>query len=549
MLSVIVSSLSLVVIVIVTVVLVNKSYDEESKRKTEMRKVVDQINTVNTTASDIEKSQNNTLKDINTGITGLRSDVATVQKDYAKKADLANEVISKKGAFDTVSVGGKSILSHDEKTGLNIKLGVDDKAASIVGFDASDLGKRMRVGTELALFESAKDKSFTDFDVKGDVFVKTESDKARLMLQNGKGPGIVLKENKVGIGADPKHANLDVNGSLAITGDSLYMGIEGENAQKALSVKDGMLHLNPDGNYAAGVNVNSDIVFGGNVVFKNATLKAADGNKGIVLQGDKLGVGRAPFAHSLEVEGDVGIMGKSLYMGDKDQTALSVDQDMLYLNKGQKLKSINVEGDMVLTNSLTQDEVSITNPSSLKFKVGQSAKNLPLDPVFEVHPYGTITTGMAWGDAYISGNSYIDNTYTNRNIIANDNLDFWTMYHNNDQHLVFNPGELTTLNSTGEASGVMNITKDGSIISKGDGTYAGSVTADKGFATDGTISGRQLCLKTAADPLCLQQDDVTYLIQQAQLYRTGTVPATKEEITLLNNKLANLQDQITALRV
>jgi hypothetical protein len=533
MLSVIVSSLSLVVIVIVTVVLVNKSYEQESNRVSEMRKVVDQINTVNNSALDVEQKQNNTINDINNGMVNLKKDIATVQKDYVNKADMANEVVSKKGSFDNLSIAGKSMLSYDEKNGFNIKLGTDNTANSIVGFDTSDIGQRMRVGTELSLLQSGKNGSFTDFDTAGDVFVKTESDKARLMLQNGKGPGIVIKENKVGIGADPKYANLDVNGSLAITGDSLYMGVHENQAQKAFSVKDNMLHLNPDSNYTGGVNVNSDIVFGGNVILKNGSMKTPDGKNGIMFEGN-----------NLKVTGDVDIMGHNLRMNNKN--ALGVDKDILYLNKDKTFKRINLEGDMVWTNNLNKDEVSITNPSGLKFRVGQSAKNLPIEPIFEIKPEGTVTKGKTWGDAYIGKNAYIDNTYTNRSIIGNDKLNYWTVYHNNDKSLVFNPGELNTLNSTGEASGVMNIGNDGSIISKGSGTYSGPVTA-KGFTTDGVINARQLCLKTSAGPLCIQQDDVNYLIQQAQLYRTGTLPATKQEITLLNNKLVNIQEQITAL--
>lgn len=546
MISVLVSSLSLVVIVVVTVVLVNKSIDDESKRKGEMRRLVEQVNTVNDSGFDIETKQNNTITEVNKSIDALRQSQAT----FVKKSDISNEAVSKVGTFNDANVsnnltlGGKSILSHNDKDGLNLR--IDNN--KIVGFDTTNSSKRFSLGSEFSLINSGKDKAFTDFDVAGDIFLKTENDKARMILQNGaKGPGIVLSGNKVGIGADPKYTNLDVKGNMAVMGDGIYMGADKDGKPfNAISVKDNAMTIKAD----KGINIPSDVVFGGNIILTNASLKSSEKDKGMTLKDGKVGIGMEPKTNTLDVGGDVGITGNNIYMGgDKQHRAFNIEDEMLFINKEGSLKSVNIDGNLNITNKNYNNKVSVSSPSDVEFKIGQSVNNLPVPPIFKLGKDGAVVDGKVWGDSYIGQTSYIDNVYNNRGLYANQKGNFWTIYNNNDKSLVFHPEELTTLNSTGEASGVFNLLQDGTIKSKAGAVFDGKVEVQGNIGTNGTLTGRQLCLKTSADPLCLQQEDILYVRQQGEKFRSGEVPATQAQVTLLNHQFQYLQDQITALRM
>lgn len=545
MISVLVSSLSLVIIVVVTVVLVNKSIDDDSKRKSEMRKLVDQVNTVNDSAVDIETKQNTTIGGVNSSVANLRKDVASIQTDYLKKTDIADTVKSKAGAFETVAVNGKSVISHDEKDGLNFKIG----DAKIAGFDASGGGKRMLIGSELSLSQTGKDKAFTEFDTTGDVFLRTETDKARLVLQNGpKGTttGMVMKGNKVGFGAEPKYTSFDIAGNMAVMGDGIYMGADKDGKPfNAISVKDNAMTIQAE----KGVTFNNDVVFGGSVILNNANIKGSATDKGIYLKGGKIGIGMEAKTYPFETAGDIGVKGDNLFMGkDKYHNVMNIKDEMLFINNDGTLKSVNMNGNISLTNSGSDDNVSVAVPGQLQVKVGKSVNNLPVAPSLEVKTDGIYTPGNVWGNEFIGGMGKIDNLYANRSIYGNKNNDYWSMYNNNDKNLVFNPGELTTINSTGEESGVFNITTKGDVIASGGANFTGVIKTRGNMESDGTLNARALCLKTAAEPMCLEQDDISYVKQQGASYRSGTVPASQSDITLLNQQITNLQDQITALR-
>jgi hypothetical protein len=161
---------------------------------------------------------------------------------------------------------------------------------------------------------------------------------------------------------------------------------------------------------------------------------------------------------------------------------------------------------------------------------------------------GLYTPGKVWGNEFIGGMGTIDNVYANRSIFGNKNGDYWTIYNNNDKNLSFNPGEMTTVNSTGEESGVFNISRTGDVLASGCARFIGNIDTRGNILSDGTLNARALCLRTAAEPMCLEQDDIFYVKQQGASYRSGTVPASQSDITLLNQQITNLQDQITALR-
>lgn len=564
MISVLVSSLSLVVIVVVTVVLVNKSIDDETKRKTEIRRIVDQVNTVNDSGYDIETKQNNTIMEVNKSIDALRSDVKSYYNTFAKKSDFENEMVSKVGKFDDLStknlkldsdnlaLGKKTILSHNEKDGFNVQL----DGNKIVGFDTNNSSKRFALGSEFSVINSGKNKAFTEFDVAGDVFVKTESDKARMILQNGdKGPGIVLSGNKVGIGADPQFATMDVNGDLAVMGEGIHMGADKYGKpQKMIGIKDNAMTIQADNGItmqsAKGIKIPSDVVFGGNIMMTNANIRSSETDKGITFKDGKVGIGMVPKTNTLDVAGDVGINGDNIFLGsEKQHRALNIEDNKIFVNKDGTLKSVNIDGNLNLTNQNFNNRVSVSSPSDVEFKIGQSINNLPVPPILRIGKEGTIVDGKVWGDSYIGQTSYVDNVYNNRGLYANQNGGFWTIYNNNDKSLVFHPEELTTLNSTGESSGVFNLLQDGTIKSKAGAIFDGKVEVQGSIGTNGTLSGRQLCLKTSADPLCLQQEDILYVRQQGEKFRSGEVPATQAQITILNQQIQYLQDQISGLRM
>ena len=551
MISVLVSSLSLVVIVVVTVVLVNKSIDDEGKRKFEIKRIVDQVNTVNDSGVTIEAKQNQAIVDINKSIEAQR----VANNNFVRKVELEQGIDTKKingkdAKFETVSFGTSTILSQNEKDGLNVQ--VDGK--KLIGFDTKDKNKRFSLGSEFSVINSGQDKVYSSFDMAGDVILKTENDKARMMLQNGiKGPGVVISGNKVGIAKDPVNANLDVDGNLAISGEGIYMGMDSTGKPyNMINVTKNAMTLNaPNGlTFASdkGINIPSNVAFGGNVYMSAGNIRSSANDKGLVFKNSKVGIGMDPMDNVLDVAGNVGVYGDNIYLGQKKQNVLSSsDTDKLSINKGGVAKNIDMTGDITLINP-KNNSVVINSPSGIEFKVESTANIQATLPVMKVGKEGAAIRGNIWGDKLISGSSSIEDVYTNRSILQNKRGESWTLYHNNDKNLVFQPQELNTKNSTGEHNGVFNIMPDGTIKSMAHGKFTGSIDALGDISSKANVTGQKFCYTNTADPLCLEQDDAFYIKALGKKFKAGQIPASAEQITMLDQKIAYLQDQIIALK-
>lgn len=492
MISIAVSAISIVLIVVVTVVLINKSYDAESQRKLEMKKVVDQINTINASAASIESKQNTTLAQMDTGLSGMTSNIQTIQNDFVRKVDMTNKVESQSGVFKNILLGSNVAMSSDRTSPFSLRIGGDTSA--IMGFDNTDLGKRMLFGTELSIVQNAKPKTYTGFDEAGDVLVRTSSDKSRLMLQNNMGPGIVLKGNKVGIGADPKFGDLDVNGNVVARGGSFFMGVGADsNALRAMGIVGGdVLSLNPDSKYAK-VTVESDVIFNGNVYMKNGSLQTLGGSNGIVLAGDKVGIGMTPVKSMLEVGGDVGIMGNNMYMGGNGVNVFSMNSNMMHVNRDGTLSGVNFTGDVFLS--------SLKNSSNINMVVGGGAV-----PQMSVTNKGVSVNDM----------------YTQRGMYQNAANKYWTVFNNNNTSLVFNPGEYNSGSGSVEPTGVVSISPDGDIAALGGGSFKSKVDAVGDMSTAGNLYGTEICSRAGGNDICLSFNDISALKRQAQALNTGT---------------------------
>lgn len=490
--SIAVSAISIVLIVVVTVVLINKSYDDESKRKLEMKKLVDQLNTINTSAANIESKQNINLTQIDTGLSGMTSNIQTIQNDYIKKADMANKVESQSGVFKNILLGSNVALSSDGMTPFSLKIGGD--TSSIMGFDSTDVGKRLMFGTELSIVQNTKPKTYTGFDEAGDVLVRTSSDKSRLMLQNNMGPGIVLKGNKVGIGADPKFGDLDVNGSVVARGDSFFMGVGADsNALRAMGVVEGnTLSLNPDSKYAK-VSIESDVIFNGNVYMKNGSLQTVGGSNGILFAEDKVGIGMTPVKSMLEVGGDVGIMGNNLYMGVDGVNVFSMDSNMMHVNRDGALTGISFTGDVSMS--------SLKNSSNISMVVGGG----------DVPQFSVTNKGVNANDVYAQ-----------RGMYQNASNKYWTVFNNNNTSLVFNPGEYNSGSGSVEPTGVVSISSTGDIAALGGGSFKNKVDAVGDLSTAGNVYGTEICSRASGNDICLSFNDISALKRQAQALNTGT---------------------------
>lgn len=531
MISVAVSAISLVVIVVVTVVLVNRSYQEESLRKADLRKVVDQVNSTHDSALAVENQQNTTLTGVNTSIAALRGDVDVVKKEYAKKADLANEVVSKKGSFDSVVLGGKGSIAYDEKAGFSLKEG----ETAVMGFGGG--GKKLLVGSELSLSQ----------DDKGDVRVGTVGDKARLMLQNAAGPGLVLKGNKVGIGADPANGELDVAGSMAVK-DNIYMGVDkdGKPRRALASGADGIFRVNPDKAYSQ-VSMESDVVFGGNVMLKAGGITGADGKGGLSFVNGKVGI-----------IGDAAFTGNTMFLGPSGAPVISGEGDSLVINKDGRFNKVQINGEVSFATGEGKT-AKFTDPTRIEFHAG-STNGVPLQgPTFVVGEYtedatsstviGSRTYGVATADKLVSPMGVVDNQVSKRGVFTNNNDDGWTVMHNDNNDLVFAPSTMTTNTSSGTETGVFNLYKDGTVMSQGDGRFTGMVSSLGNVLAKGNVEGRNVCLTTDGGPLCLEQEELNYIKMLNAQAKSGTQFATRTDVTNLTNQIVGLQDQLRALNI
>ena len=501
MIAIVISVISFLIMVIVTVILVNQSIDSESKRKSDMRRVVDQVNDVNTTAANVVKKQNDTLTDINTSIYDLKRDMTSLKDTAASKSDLAAEVKSSSGSFDKVKIGGSTVTT--DSNNVYFSTGSD----KIIGFDNANSSKRMLIGSSLHILESGKSNMFTKFDASGDAFIMTASNNRRLFLQNGAGPGVVIKNNQVGIGMDPKFGSFDVAGNLAIVGDSLMMGAS--NPRPALFGAADALTLNKGAGFSKGVTVESDMTVNGTLTARNwkAAGSPAD-DAGVVLNNSSMGIGVQPTgAHKLEVAGNMNMRNGGSFMISASNV-MSLSNQILTMNSSG-INSVVIGGRNVNIGSLDMSASNnITNMfygSGLRFA---SAKKTPQswDAVF--------TDGQLYTSMLATSNLETENAFTSRTIYPNQADRHWTTYHNNANKFVFIPEQVSMPSSTGNDEGVVSFTANGDVAAKGAGTFSGTLSADGNITSQGDLVAQKLCVRNSGVNTCLTKSHLDFLIQQ-----------------------------------
>lgn len=519
MIAIIVSVLSFLILVIVTVILVNQNIDNESKRKADMRRVVDQVNATNTSAASVEDKQNAVLKDVNSSLASLKKTVTEVNDAAARKTDIQAAVKSTSGSFDTLQIGGSnSMIITSRDNGLHVsRSGASNANDRIVGFDTTNNSRRILMGTDLQILQSGQSNMYTPFDAVGDVFIMTASNNRRLMLQNGAGAGLVLNKNRVGIGMDPQYASLDVNSNMAILGEDLLMGAS--NPRRVLSALNNSITLNRGQGFSGGVNVEGDMNVSG--ALTAASWKAASKDaSGLQLRNGNLGVGVDPGnAYRLDVGGDINIRNGGLNLSNSNMMSLS--NATLTVNR-QGASSVVINGRTVTmggTNFVTSDNsTDVFYGNTMRFS---AAPKTPQSWDMVVTETGVTARQLD------SSNVNANNVYSRRSIYENNASKYWTTYHNNDNNFVFVPEQVSLPSSTGMDEGVVRFTAKGDVQAKGAGSFQGNVQADGNVTSGSDLLGQRLCVRDiGGGNTCLNRTHLEYIISQYNASMAGPVRST-----------------------
>ena len=495
MIALIVSVISFLVIVFVTVYLINKSIDEANERKADVRKVVDQVNTVNSSAADIEKKQNMTISDLNITLTGMKTNITAMndnldklRSDATLKDDLQKTLATNTAKVNTLNVNNATI-TQDNSSMLNISMAGSNSSnvSRIVGFDHSTMGRRMTLGSELSILESGASNLYTPFDSRGDVFIMTQSNDKRLFMQSGKNTGIVVKGDKVGVGMDPKYSQLDVKGGLAVISDNnLLMG--GSNASKVLSVgKHGELIIN-EGQGFKGTIVHGTLGIEGDLFLPNGDLRTADGRP-------------LSLGDNLNIDGALKLWGSNI---------LAVDENHVMINNydNEIKKQVVIGGRSIVVGNATfntsNNGTNVFYNNAMRFA---SKESIPQNWNMMITPEFVQTSNL------VSNNIDANNTTSFRGIFPNsDKTKHWSMYNNINNDLVFDPSLQRHPASTGTGVGVARVTPDGNFNVTGSGTFNKSVNANGDITSLQNVAALKLCIKNSPKDICLTKEHVEWVL-------------------------------------
>ena len=555
MLSVAVSAVSLVTVAVVTVLLVNKAYDDEGKRLSEMRRVVDQINTVNASAVEIETKQNNVIKGVTSNVDTVQKVVNDMQQDYVRSSDLQQNVKSDSGQFRTINLNDRVILDATPKANTSGNLSFNTQNGTIIGFEDSELGKSLRIGTELSMI-----------DMGTDAVVRTENANKRLIFMNGQkmsDAGLVLSKNMLGVGVEPKYSTLDVKGGIAIGSQSnSVIGIVDSGPATLLSYDNSNIYLNGNNTFPS-VNVPSDFTVGNNAA--QWMLRASSSNEfNIVPKGPK------GWDHDKKVtltNGGVSLQGgNSVHNPSKLPTVFGGTGNVIR-GDTEVTGDVNLVGKISMTrgdpgpmiervynNAVTNDRYGVGQyPGGVmrmyaadafgpaKLSLGFARTNGEFNDVLNVDRNGTQSK------MFTAPDMFANNMNMKRGLYANDRNEYWSLYHNNDNTLVFKSSHYSVANPS-EGTGVFNITKSGDVSVTGNASIEGT-TSSKGdiSSSTGNVGGIQMCVGPASSRNCINANDVTDLKNVLDTFRTGGTFALSSATTSLGTRATNLESRVTAL--
>lgn len=487
MIAIVLSVISLLVIIIVTVYLVNKNIDDESKRVSDMRKLVDQMNAANSNLAQIDVGQNTTLSDLNAaiarvnrGISTTNSNIAALQSNAVLKSDANAEIATSRIRMNNSIIAQNSNL-------ITISTPANNR---IVGFDTLGSGRRFTVGTELAILESGSSNLYSPFDASGDVFIMTQSNDKRLMLQSGSNVGLVVRGNRIGAGMDPKFSQLDVKNNLAVVGDSILMGVK--EPKRVLSVgKFNEIIINEGSNYAGAV-VEGDFAITNDLYVASGKIK---GN----------------YDTPMSIGADTDIEGSFSMYGSNVMRATPKTLD---INPGNIRRDVVIGGRNISLGStgFTQSN----NGTNVFFGDGMRFASKSTTP--QTWEFSLSNSRVTANNLHTS-NLYTENAYTSRNIYTNTNGGrIWSSYVNNAGDYVADPSLQSLPSSTGNGQGVFRINANGDVFAKGSADFDGSISANGNIESDGNVKAEKLCINNGivngGGDICLTRDHIEWVISR-----------------------------------
>lgn len=191
MIAVIVSAISVVVIVAVTVVLINQNHKLASEQKIQYRKLVNDFNTANTENTQIDNTQNTTLRDLSTTSVSYGSNITGIQ---ASLCNMQKKVISNSGVFNNVQLTSNFVFSPKSNY-MNLDI----------------------IPTNVPRGLLMDDVLSFNIDTSNNASI-SHTTNGRLRLYTGTNPvdsGVHITSNSVGIGTVPRYSGtLQVNGAV-----------------------------------------------------------------------------------------------------------------------------------------------------------------------------------------------------------------------------------------------------------------------------------------------------------------------------------------------
>jgi uncharacterized protein YoxC len=194
MISVVVSAISIVVIITVTVVLVTSNQKAHSEQKQQLRKVINDVNSVNTTTAEVDRQQNNAILSLNSNVALARTTANNVRTFVDSSfSNLAREVRSDSGMFNTMNANtirtNEFSINNIPFTARQDYIGFGMSACNTfnIGVGASNTGYMSMPGAE----------------------------GLNIYLRNSNVAPLSIKGNSVGIGMVPKYdGTLEVGGAV-----------------------------------------------------------------------------------------------------------------------------------------------------------------------------------------------------------------------------------------------------------------------------------------------------------------------------------------------
>lgn len=546
MISVIISTISVVIIVIVTIAVINKTYSDESNRKTELRGIVDQINSVNLSSQDVEVKQNATIESVTKRLMDVGNDVDVVKANYVAKSNMEREVKSTTGTFDSMSVHGMKFAG----TGDNLLIQSSNGSTLFGVSGGGSNGGTMQFGSNLTLSQNAA----------GDSVFLAGGSNASMRFQNSSNAGFILQNNKVGIGAAPAYGTLDVTGSIWAS-DGL-VGVVGGQPVNIMSHDANYMYLNKDNRLPKGVSVTSDLTVNSNIVFSKWMMHSSNTsmfmtpaaasntwNTSKRMEFDSTGYINA-YGGGLNIRG-----GKSVYNPTNLPTMFPGSNDNSNYIRGDTI----VQGNMSLHGTV---QMARGDPGPMiersygsdnnRYGVGQfpngtlrmysgngfagSTINLSLaktggqfDDVVKIKAnkdveisgpikaFQGLTTTRANTDDTYQKNALFENTAQNHK---------WTVFNNNDKSLVFSPTDLNSTVNPYTGTGVMSVTQTGDLTTTG-GVFSNGKLIGSMVISSGNVYGNQVCAGTnASAAVCLTASEISQLKQNLALANSGVTAPT-----------------------